>query len=487
MEQQNRTAPSSDWELPLYRPTTLTEVFGQENANTLHDLYGDGAYGLQGPLFIFKVLHNIAFNNNSDSFNEKLNINVYNISSIDALMRIIPRSTSNFGVNIWVVSRDINKIFNYLKTDGAERFLQEGTPNDSRRIDDTLALYLMQSPYHKIKCFFSNNNGLNIFTNQTITLTTQRKIYAVLPKTVLAEYDYSNCKYPLDPEIFKLLTKPNKTEFIQAVQEWFTKNQIMKSLREQNIAHNLEQYHSGRKMVYTRRLDEELRRVERIERELHEKYIQIAKARQVIAFYDSISQNNNKELLQSLVNNNSIKHISMADPYSLQVLITTPCKNYNVDDMEGFINRTTKLSPIQRRVWTKLFLTQDYSLLMSSTFIIGDQSVDVYTGLVYNTYINPHLEYYRCFGDNYSPIQKSLINNDLTSVFILLTATTGNFNPLDGAVTDRAVHDINIESSYSKKPTIIDHTTNTLITITDLWERCSTEVSEENANTRTDE
>ena len=133
--------------------------------------------------------------------------------------------------------------------------------------------------------------------------------------------------------------------------------------------------------------------------------------------------------------------------------ISTPCINYDKDLLASFINspRDNDYNQSYKQIYTELFLKDRYVLWLRYNIVWMRPTTDANWKLVTDNnvsmgdgagasdigIVNPHLYYYRCYGQNAGYINKALAEQDYMLALEQSIACVGTLNFADGIVMSR--------------------------------------------------
>ena len=130
-----------------------------------------------------------------------------------------------------------------------------------------------------------------------------------------------------------------------------------------------------------------------------------------------------------------------ANEASLGIVISTPVEYYNVDEVECFLKNIPQGN--FRDFIKDVFIDQKFKLYVIAKFLFNIQDRGGFTApralggtqcKLFNSFYNPHYQYYGCLGDYKPELIKAHNEQDLLMFNNLAIAATKSFNFADGTV-----------------------------------------------------
>lgn len=410
----------------------VTSVF---NENVYHNL------GLHetGRLLLYPIFKDTVFDLRLDSWSSSTSIQSY----------FNRYATSNrYTVRMFKVSRNINDTFATIDNfRNSEQYNQFCTEEDKQKLR-TIELLLMEIRFHKVRAI-KLNKSLLIFSNKDISADMRKKILASL----LAVFPELNNVLPEElKDYIKCIASGTEEEinnvFKAIIEHYFDLNEEADRAKQELI----EQFAT----IYRREEEEISNTIARLREQLvsYQEFIYSTNARiaeesirlEACRMDSRSKQEKLEEVVTYWKQRSAIKTISV-DGGKIVCKIESPVIYYNKDEaVRVLTNQNNRFTTLSHHDWyaqfmqifIDTFINEKFTMYFTGTIEIGLRTCSVRE--LYNdenTFYNPHLRYYNCWGNSITEISKAIRNADLIMTIEQIIAGVGSLNFLDGTVIGR--------------------------------------------------
>lgn len=317
-----------------------------------------------------------------------------------------------------------------------------------------VSLALKLTPKHRVRVY-KRNAHVFIFTTRGLdnVRDTDYEFYRKLWASIPYIFNWQETK-PALTEVYKLLTKPDATEFWTALKQLYTNEPALKNIKYQAIIDTF-------KAIGDVQLNSLVHECEIQRRAAQDALTRYASALQEQRNYESkilAFKNQSVELTpeqiktlydKKIAYNLDTQFLNSSTNPKLYYRCASPCLNYDKEAALVYYNNRVKNNCDEQvcKLFTLLFVTEKVVILFDEELVLDFKNYSasgaeerVRHGNDYNVvFPNPHHAYYNCWGSYGSTITRLISEFKLEDLFYQIKAAVGSLNFVDYTVMRRFI------------------------------------------------
>ena len=336
---------------------------------------------------------------------------------------------------------------------------------------------------------------IDIYTTQLSDELHQKIVYMLPSLYTIAE---PNCKEKLEKlcQEFAEYESADTTTILKKITDYYDKAimEYNKNAKSRAKSELVKAFKRTRKQKLEQEEIQTKNSIADFERRLVELYTQLRQTQLLQIGNEEVLNTLEDDLNQALSNNPQITLTGYKNN-ELEVVVKTYLTNYDPRPVKDVIRRHIT-SRVIGHAFEKLFSDGRYNLLIRQTislnieynrFNIPSNSLSGYSNVVsYNEGLlpNAHLQYFSCFGQNTTTIEKGITNADFYTLFTALTSCVASMNFYDPGPTRRfceAFNDMCYNLEHFEQKMIWDRDEDKHYTLPEFMQMCRVELNNEEA------